>query len=82
MSTLEAALGTEGCPEEVPLETSRLSAYGLKCELFGLLFSEFLAVLLMSMDPHSPVSESFFLILSMLLLLKEIPKVVCLSRCE
>lgn len=77
MSTLEAALGTEGCPGEVRLETSRLSAYRLKCEPFGLLFSGFLAVLLMSMDPHSPVSESFFLMLSVLLLLKEIPKAVC-----
>lgn len=82
MTVLEAALGAEGCPEEVLLQTSRLSAYALKCELFGLLFSGFPAVLLMSMDPHSPVSESFSLMLSMLLLLKEIPKAVCCSRCE
>jgi hypothetical protein len=51
VSTLVAALGIEGYLEEVPLETSTLNAYGLKCKLFWVLFSEFLVVLLMSMDP-------------------------------
>lgn len=57
-AALEAALGSEGCSlAEMPLESGRCGAYGLKREVFWVPYSEFLIVLLGSRHHHSPVSE-------------------------
>lgn len=56
-AALEAALGSEGCLEEVPLESIRHGAYALKREVLWTPFSEFLVVSLVSRHHCSPVSE-------------------------
>lgn len=53
----KAALGSEGCLEEVPLESDRRGAYALKHEVFWAPFSELLVVSLVSRHHRSPVSE-------------------------
>lgn len=90
-------INTGGYPQNWRLSWRRaprdLGAYGLKCELFWVLFSLFLVVLLINMDPHSPVSEFFLSRVQHVATVKRspglgikalgsVPKPVCWSKCE